>query len=177
MTLAMGAASTIIAVAGLAGCSGAGNGGVVNMDASWAVEYHTLHDLKAHATVAVQGSFTGVIAQTTDDKGIPYTDFEFTVDQVLNDPGHLVTPGAKLVIHQTGGTVNGQVHQIGDDPLFQVSESCVLFLNQFQPGHFFVIGGPTGRFEIKKGTVSPHDPKGAPFSGSPAEFATAVQNA
>jgi hypothetical protein len=146
------------------------------MDGSWAVLYHSLPDLKAHTTIAVQGRFTAVQAQTTD-KGIPFTDFEFTVDKVLHDPGHITAPGAKLSVHQTGGTVDGKVHQIDDDPLFKVSESCVLFLDQYQPGHYKVIGGPTGRFEVKDGAVSPASPDGAKFNGSADDFAAAVRSA
>lgn len=183
--LVYSAASAVITVAGLAGCSsssgnpgtaaGSGTGGTVNMDASWAVEYHSLADLKAHATIAVQGHFSGVLAQTADQHGIPYTDFEFTVDRVLYDPGHLTAASAKLSVHQTGGLVNGKVHQIDDDPLFKVSEGCVLFLDQYQPGHFKVIGGPTGRFEVKNGAVSPGSDEGAKFSGSPDDFAAALR--
>lgn len=175
--LVYSAASAIIAAAGIAGCSSSsGHGGTVNMDASWAVEYHTLADLKAHSTIAVQGRFTKVIGQTSDH-GIPFTDFEFTVDRVLHDPGHLTAAGAKLSVHQTGGVVDGVLHQIDDDPVFKVSESCVLFLDQYQAGHFKVVGGPTGRFEVNNGTVSPKSDQGAKFNGSQDDFASAVRNA
>ncbi|MCZ2402703.1 hypothetical protein IV498_05765 [Paenarthrobacter sp. Z7-10] len=142
---------------------------------SWATGYYNLHDLKAHSTIAVQGRFTRLVGQNSL-KTIPLTDFEFTVDQVLHDPGNLVNTGAKLTVRQTGGTVNGVVQQTSDDPLFQISERNVLFLKQASPGLFYVIGGPTGRFEITNGTVAAFASNGASFTGSPADFAAAVKN-
>jgi hypothetical protein len=145
------------------------------MDASWAEGYNNLADLKAHSAIAVQGSFTRVKAQPSI-KTIPVTDFEFTVETVLNDPGHLVTSGAKLTVRQTGGIVDGVLHQTADDPLFKISENAVLFLKQPEPGLFYVAGGPTGRFEVVNGKVTPLAPDGVKFTGSPADFAAAVNN-
>ncbi|HEY8295510.1 MAG TPA: hypothetical protein VIG41_09250 [Micrococcaceae bacterium] len=83
--------------------------------------------------------------------------------------------GDKLTVRQTGGTVDGVVQQTSDDPLFTIGENNVLFLTQPSPGLFYVIGGPTGRLEIINGQVSPLAPDGATFSGTPADFAAAVQ--
>ncbi|WP_059390198.1 hypothetical protein [Arthrobacter sp. Hiyo1] len=184
--LVYGAASVMIAVAAVTSFSGCSSppdtagasatpAPTMGMDASWAEGYNNLADLKAHSAIAVQGSFTRVIAQSSI-KTIPITDFEFTVDKVLNDPGHLVTAGAKLTVRQTGGTVDGVLHQTTDDPLFKISENAVLFLKQPEPGLFYVVGGPTGRFEIVNGKVSPAARDGAKFAGSPADFAAAVKN-
>jgi hypothetical protein len=183
--LVYGAASAMIAVAAvisMTGCSSTpGNASTatpiqtVGMDASWAEGYNNLADLKAHSAIAVQGSFTRVIAQSSI-KTIPVTDFEFTVEAVLHDPGHIVASGAKLTIRQTGGIVDGALHQTDDDPLFKISEHAVLFLKQPEPGLFYVLGGPSGRFEVVNGKVSPFAPNGTKFTGSPADFAAAVKN-
>ncbi|UKA63037.1 hypothetical protein [Arthrobacter sp. FW306-04-A] len=173
--LVHGAVSAMIAgaaVASLSGCSRSPSTAspagtpatTVGMDASWAEGYNNLADLKAHSKLAVQGTFTRIIAQSSI-KTIPVTDFEFTVDKVLHDPGHLVTAGAKLTVRQAGGTVDGVLHQIADDPLFKISENAVLFLKQPEPGLFYVVGGPSGRFEVANGKVSPFAPDGAKFSG------------
>src|SRR5487761_1710802 len=62
---------------------------------------------------------------------------------------------------QTGGTVNGHVAQIADDPLFKVGERVVLFLHEYSPGRYFVVGGPSGRFELQAdGTVRPFNDEG-----------------
>ncbi|WP_285725264.1 hypothetical protein [Psychromicrobium xiongbiense] len=147
----------------------------MNMDASWAEGYNTLAGLKAHSAVAVQGTFTKVVGQS-NLKSFPITDFEFTVGIVINDPGHLASVGSKLTIRQTGGTVGGAIHQISDDPLFKLSENAVLFLKQPEPGIFFVLGGPSGRFKVSNGTVTPFAPNGAKFNGSLTDFGVAVKN-
>lgn len=146
------------------------------MDASWAVEYHSLAELKSHADLVVEGQFGRVIQQAQDAKGVPFTDFAFTVGKVLRDQGHRVTgPGATVTVHQTGGLVDKVLHQIDDDPLFQVGEHSVLFLTEYKPGFYRVIGGPTGRFTVKNGTLSPINQEGVKFSGTPEAFASAVK--
>lgn len=183
--LVTGTASAMVAIAavsGLVGCSSTpGNTSAttsaqtVGMDASWAEAYNNLGDLKAHSAVAVRGSFTRVIGQSSI-KTIPVTDFEFTVEQVVHDPGNVVAVGAKLTVRQTGGLVDGVLHQTDDDPLFKVSEQAVLFLKQPEPGLFYVIGGPSGRFEVANDKVTPFAPGGVKFTGTTAEFAAAVRN-
>ncbi|MHA6758247.1 hypothetical protein [Streptacidiphilus sp. PAMC 29251] len=146
------------------------------MDASWAVEYHSLADLKGHADLVVEGHFAGVLQQTQDAKGVPFTDFTFAVDKVIRDQGHRVAgPGSTVDVHQTGGLVDKVLHQIDDDPLFQVGEHSVLFLTEYKPGYYRVIGGPTGRFTVKNGTLSPINQEGVKFSGTPESFASAVK--
>ncbi|MBX5451860.1 hypothetical protein [Thermogemmatispora sp.] len=132
------------------------------LDASWPVLYHDFSSLKRAADLAVAGKIAGVVAQTVD-QGIPYTDFTFSVSQVLYTTHHL-TVGSSLVIHQTGGVLNNQRFEVRDDPLFQVGEQAVLFLHQFSPGHYFVVGGPSGRFRVTNGLVAPINDEGIKLS-------------
>jgi hypothetical protein len=74
---------------------------------------------------------------------VPTTDFAFAIQQMIYDP-HQMGIGKNLIIHQTGGIVNSQQAEVGDDPLFRVGERAILFLHQFSPGHFYVEGGPSG---------------------------------
>jgi len=145
---------------------------VVNMNGSWAQQYRSLADLKAHSDVAVEGTITRATqepgASTTN---IPFTDFQFTVAATLYDPGHraAATAGtpATLTIHQTGGVVNDELFQFEDDPLFKVGEKCVLFLHEYATGRYMVIGGPTGRFAVDgSGTITPIVSDGVKFSGT-----------
>jgi hypothetical protein len=145
----------------------------VTMDASWAEYYHSLSTLKAHSELAVEGTITGV-KSVSSAHGIPFTDFEFTVSSTLFDPGHRVTIGKAVVIHQTGGTMNGRQFQVDDDPVFHVGEHLVLFLREPQPGLYMVVGGPTGRFEVGNGALTPAVKDGVKFTGSTQAFASAV---
>lgn len=179
---AVSAMIAVAAVTSLSGCASTQASATAptpamtsGMDVSWAEGFSNLADLKAHSAISVQGSFTRVIAQSSL-KSIPITDFEFTVEKVLHDPKHLVAVGDKLTVRQTGGTVDGVLHQADDDPLFKVSEHVALFLKQPQPGLFYVAGGPSGRFEVADGKVAPSAPNGVKFSGSSDDFAKAVKN-
>lgn len=143
-----------------------------SLDASWATEYQSLASLKSNADVAVLGTFTKVMQQTIDKNNIPYTDFQFSVKRQLFKLGskQSVANGAALSVHQTGGTVDGVLMQVDDDPLFKVGDSAILFLHQYAPGMYYVIGGPTGRFKVANDQVSPINSEGVKFSGSLATF-------
>ncbi|GHO51965.1 hypothetical protein [Ktedonobacter robiniae] len=156
---------------------------IVHLDMSWSKNYHTLKDLKQDAGVAVHGTITRIINQEVDSAGIPYTNFEFTVSHIAHDPAKSLTKNAvvggatRITIHQTGGVVNNTHYESSDDPLFQVGEQYILFLKEYKPGFYYVIGGPTGRFKVQNGAVSPMNNDGVPFSGSQDDFDKNLQNA
>lgn len=150
----------------------------VNLGASWAELYQSVPDLKMHSDLAVSGHFSEILSQTSDGTGIPFTDFAFVVDLMLFDPKSRARGvGDVLRVHQTGGVIDNVTQQIGDDPLFKVDEKAVLFLREYQPGFFMVVGGPTGRFhKSESGEISPSSTEGIKFSGSLAAFAALVNN-
>ena len=150
---------------------------MVSLDASWAKLYHSFPDLKHDADLAVQGTVTQVLQTVSPTDGTPpSTDFLFTVSRVLQDPAHRLQ-GNTLTLHQTGGRVGNTLYQVDDDPLFQVGEQSILFLHEYQPGFYFVIGGPSGRFVIQSGAVKPINNEGVPYAGGPLNsFLTQVQS-
>ncbi|MGZ3666294.1 MAG: hypothetical protein ACXVDA_17635 [Ktedonobacterales bacterium] len=126
----------------------------VGVEASWYVGYKDLKSLKVASTAAVVGTIAAVAGATVDTKtNSPSTDFTVSIETVVHDP-HGRVRGATLLVHQTGGIVNDTLYQMSDDPLFRVGEHVVLFLHEYEPGKFFVEGGPTGRFEVRSGIVS-----------------------
>lgn len=138
------------------------------MDASWAQSFKDVSSLKRASDLVVSGQVSAKVGQATSD-GIPFTDFAFTVQAVVYDP-RWVAPHS-VILHQTGGAAGGQVLEIADDPLFVVGERAVLFLRQYAPGHYYVIGGPNGRFEVNGTRIVPADPHGVqPRSDDLAAF-------
>jgi hypothetical protein len=149
-----------------------------HLSVSWAVEYRDLGDLKKASDLVVIGSISGIAASTIN-RGIPFTDFGVAKISVIYDSK---SRGAvtSLILHQTGGTVNGQLLQVDDDPLFQVGDDVILFLHEFSPGHFYVVGGPTGRFVVNNdGTVHPINGQGVALATSTtkAQFILQIQQA
>jgi len=69
-----------------------------------------------------------------------------------------------------------RVSEVEDDPLFRVGETMVLFLREYAPGPFYVIGGPTGRFEVIHGTVVSCQPESVrlPANQTLDQFASEV---
>lgn len=180
-----GVVGTMLSIALLVGGCAAGSANQpisqvtpqMHMSTSWAEWYTNLTSLKHASDISAAGSIVGIVQQTVQD-GIPYTDFTFHVSQVLYDPHHLFT-GQSLLIHQTGGLVNNRPVSVESDPLFQIGEQAVLFLKQYSPGHYFVAGGPSGRFRIVNHQVTPITTAGVSLNWPVADstFFTLVQQA
>lgn len=150
----------------------------VTYGASWAITYNDLKSLKQAADLGVVGTITRASAVATDQSDLVFTDFVFTIKTALSDPGRRLT-GASIIVHQTGGIVGSTLYQMEDDPLFEIGEQAVLFLHEYSPGHYFVVGGPTGRFVVQNGMVGPINDEGIALGTSPTEaaFAAMVQKA
>jgi hypothetical protein len=116
---------------------------VVQLDASWAKAYRSFAELKQDADIAVDGSIDRTISVTRDTNGLVYTDFALSIDAVAYNPSKAPV-SREIVVHQTGGVIGSTLYEVTDDPLFQSGERVILFLQQYSPGHYFVIGGPTG---------------------------------
>ena len=115
---------------------------------SWANHYHDIGDLCTEANLIAIGEIKNVINETEDKVAearwdpvvVYFTDFTFQVDKVLK--GDEVK---EIILHQTG--VSGK-QEIKDDPLFKPGEEYILFLQEYETGKYFVLGGPQGRFKI-----------------------------
>ena len=118
--------------------------------ASWSSSFNDISELfNDHGVdLVVYGEVTEIIdayplnPSSLDPNGlnIYFTDYNFKVEHVIkgNEVG-------SIVIHQTGAV--GKM-EIDSDPLFMPGERCLLFLHQYEPGKYFVRGGPQGRFTI-----------------------------
>ena len=175
-SVAAATAAVALCMLGAAACSAAPQTSaapkVVSMDASWAEYYKSMSALKAHTDVAVEGTITkATFDPRASATATPFTDFQFTVESTYFDPHSRIAATASkpavLTIHQTGGTVNGTTYQVDDDPLFQIGQKYVLFLREYSPGHYTVVGGPTGRFAVAaSGAVTPIVSNGVKFTGT-----------
>jgi len=170
MKLLVAAALGATALLGTVGCTAAGTDGhgadkpaVVKLDASWAQAYPSVSEMSSHADAVVVGSVTKVLG-TTVKGDVPYTDFAYHVDTWIKP---VATPSADIQIHQTGGTANDQYQEISGDPLLTVGEHSVLYLRQYEPGKYLIMGGPTGRLLVTNGKVAAL-PEGIARDGLPA---------
>lgn len=152
---------------------------IVGVAVSWTKGYSSLKGLKQDADLGVQGHFTAVVDTPTDSSALVYTDFTFTITRVLWDPHHQISGSTSITIRQTGGCTGGTLYRVDDDPLFQVGEEAILFLHQFSPGQYNVIGGPSGRFEVRNGLVQPVNDEGVklPSDLTEQQFYTLLRRA
>ena len=155
LLLLIGLLVLLSACAGSSRTAGGGQGSG-QLAISWAEFYRDLGSLKRASALAVAGTIVAIDSQTVED-GIPFTDFRLRVSRLLYNPRHLLQgdgQGSELIIHQTGGLLNGEQVSVQDDPLFQIGEGTILFLRPFRPGHYLVVGGPSGRFRLHNGLVT-----------------------
>lgn len=128
----------------------------VSIDASWSMLYGNVQSAKAAADVVALGTIESIKNVTQSGPGLIFTDFVFKIEQSIVDPHHMLS-GSTIIVHQTGGVVNGVQYEVEDDPLFQINEHALLFLQIYQPGYAFVIGGPSGRFIVQNNLVQPRN--------------------
>lgn len=122
--------------------SGSGGGDTASgMHSSWTNVYPTLREMGTNADAIAIGQVSAIVGTTVDTSGIPYTDFSYVAEAWLKG-------GAEetILIHQTGGqNESGTTVESDDDPLLAVGEQSLVFLKQYAPGQYFIMGGPTGR--------------------------------
>ncbi|HEY7349077.1 MAG TPA: hypothetical protein VH599_12260 [Ktedonobacterales bacterium] len=160
---------------------------VVTLDASWSVLYSDVKSAKAASDVVVLGAIASIkrVGFTKNDQGqddgIVFTDYVFTIERTIVDERRLLK-SPTILIHQTGGILDGTKYEIQDDPLFQAGEHALLFLHIYKSGYAFIVGGPSGRFLVQNGLVQPRSPETVMMSirsrSVPvADFITQIQNA
>ena len=143
-----------LVVTGTLALGGCGGSGVhTGMDVSWAGSASSLPDLTRQADAVVEAQVASVadtgIHPASGGDGYPYTDFNVDVANWLKGTG-----GSSIVVHQTGGPdASGATVTVSDDPLLQVGDEAVLFLHEYEPGHYAILWGPTGRFPVQHGQV------------------------
>ena len=136
-------------------------GGAVErvIEASWAESYDSLAQMARASDVVVGVTITGVdsleiiASDPADPKfDIPMTVFRVRVDEPI-DSG--MRTGKEILVNQTGGTHTGVHFYIEDDPMMEVGDTAVLFLeeDEAKPGTYSVLGGPTGRLVLDDDSV------------------------
>lgn len=148
----------------------------VALSASWAVGYQSIAELRRDADLVVLGSITGIAGVEHDSNGLPFTDFTFRIERVISDP-KARSGLSSITLHQTGGVMNGYRYEVEDDTLFGIGERAILFLREYSPGKYHVIGGPTGRFRSSGGRVAPIVTTGVRFTSpiTEGEFISLVE--
>lgn len=127
----------------------------LKVEAQWAGGHDSLQSLYSDPDVdlIVVGEIdrvveVGIIKSTETRWGtinLYYTDFSFMIRSVLK--GKNVE---EALIHQVGHDENDEFPEF---PLFEAGEECVLFLHEFEPGKYYVVGGAQGRYKIVEGNV------------------------
>ena len=120
-----------------------------NISISWADGAPDMQGLFTTADAVVVGKIGKVIDETNELLGesrfgknyMYYTDFEFIIEANLKAE----VKNNSIIIHQIG---KAGTQELEDDPLFQSGDSYVLFLREYKPGNYTVLGGPQGKFKI-----------------------------
>ena len=151
--------------------------------ASWPIRYATIAEITKDADLIVVASVNNIVGTREMGPELITTQFELTIDDVIKGSS---SSGSKIIIQQTGGTVGEKSIRVSDDPLLQNDIKYILFLREFEPQKYVIVGGPQGRFIIQNGrvysmivVVSPKDKAGlGAIAGMEfSDFVTAIKSA
>ncbi len=157
--------------------------------ASWAEYYTSVADLKSHADLAVVGTVSSIApAEQPTANGPVYSIVTLDVESSpwSRALGTAMPAGGKasatipatVSFIETGGTYQGVTYEIDEDPLLQVGDRALMFFTEYSPGKYRVTGGPSGRFSVKGGVVTPIAQNGVMVSAGTSEssFVSSVQS-
>lgn len=119
-------------------------------EASWAIKYSDIQAMSRGVDIILIGEILEAVLRPGDLFGM--TDFDLKVSQVIKPSDF---QNSTVRVTQTGGyNLRGEYFEIRDDPLMQVGDKVILFLEKIEgvPG-LFKYPGPWGRFLIKDGKV------------------------
>lgn len=118
-----------------------------SVSASWAFGYGDIATMAADSRVIVRGQPTAVLAERRGE--LIFSTYTFNVEESAK--GSLET-GTEIRLLQTGGTLGDESMVVSDDPLLDVHQEYVLFLQySAEEDLYFIAGGPMGRFVVNEG--------------------------
>jgi hypothetical protein len=124
---------------------------VVKMAASWGEYYKATSDLKTNADFAIDGTVSELSDAVFPSDAPVFTMVTIDVNRELWRRSSYQSVPKKFTLEQTGGIRQNVKFEVEDDPLFTVGEHVALFVREYAPGKFKIVGGPTGRFVVLEG--------------------------
>lgn len=121
----------------------------VLMTASWTYNYGDLEDLTHGSDLIARISVDSADSYITDD-GIPMTNYTVSI----NTPIYGCEEGSTVNLIMTGGSSDGVVYEIADDPLMEIEDDFIVFARKNESGTYTILSGPQGRMTIDNGLVS-----------------------
>jgi hypothetical protein len=121
----------------------------ITAQAEWADAYPTVAGMVRVSDAIVVGTVDGNIGTESgiEDSRSIYTNYKFNVDKWLRG-----TPSRiGVTIHQMGGSRGLFQMDVPGDPPLASGEHDILFLRQYRPGWFVIVGGPNGRIQDSNG--------------------------
>jgi len=121
------------------------------MDVSWTYAYKDINEMTEKADLVIVGKAISSISyrESADPFTSIWTDYTVRGDKVIK--GKVDEPN--IILHQTGGKIGSETQYIRDDPLIEEGTTMLLFLKQYEPNKYYILGGPQGRFVVEQGKV------------------------
>jgi hypothetical protein len=112
------------------------------MYVDWAYLYGNLTEMRNAADRVVDGV---VVGSSTSGCELIFT--YYTVKIIMTVKGN--SDSSLITVAQTGGVIGNSTQEVRDDPLMQIGDRVILFLN-FDPenGIYGTLGGPEGRLIV-----------------------------
>lgn len=137
----------------LSGLIFADNTQKIPSQASWANHYANTKELSDASDLVVVGQVTKSVSYKVDrpdgDGYLVFTDHTFFINRIIKGSSSTKF----ILIHQTGGKYAGKLRYILDDPLLPRKTKMVIFLREYAPSEYAILGGPQGRFHVLNSKV------------------------
>lgn len=119
--------------------------------ASWIYNYKDISEIQDASDLIIIGTVTKSAQEKSDEPGnnLIFTRFTVSIDQVISGKTSL----KEVSVRQLGGQDGSELVEIQDDPLMTMDSEVILFLKEYEPNKFKIIGGPQGRFIIENDKV------------------------
>ena len=122
---------------------------VLSLTPSYAELFTTVPGLTKAADAVVVGTVTASVDAPPVD-GLPFTNALVEVEEWVKGGAE----DNQVTIHQTGGTLDGVAFLDEDNPLLEVGERGIFYLQKV-PAGYVTLSGPTGRMTIAEGKALP----------------------
>jgi hypothetical protein len=136
------------------------------MEADYPV-YAGVRDIAAHSTIVVRGTATELLparrvlppgirldempAEKAAGAGFLVTDIVFRVEQILRGAPDIA--GATIIVSHLGGSDGANQYVMEAEPLSEVGQEYLLFLERTPEGNYVVVGGGQGRYLVQDGRL------------------------
>jgi hypothetical protein len=121
----------------------------VRFHASWPRYFRRISDLTTKSDIGLVGRVSNISeAVAPTDGSPPYRMITVDTEKTAWVADSRKDNPKQVTFMQSGGIVEGVEYLLEGDPLIELDERIVVALDEYSPGNYRLVGGPSGRFRL-----------------------------